>query len=152
MPVAANVEVLPKILVVEDDDAIRALLLAALERESLVVDTACNGQQALELCETCEYAVILLDLLMPVLNGFDFLDAFDRKTPRLRSVIFAVTAFDERVAGKLTSPCVHAIVRKPFDIQLLATMVREVALTWAGHLQPGVSPPPDHCSFHQNNI
>ncbi|MFL6246607.1 MAG: response regulator [Thermoanaerobaculia bacterium] len=116
-----------KVLVVEDDPSIRTLLATALRREGLEVDVAADGQQALRRCESCEYAVILLDLMMPILNGYQFLDAFERAVPAARSAVFVVTAFDDRMIGSIASPRVHAIIKKPFDIALLATTVSEVA-------------------------
>jgi DNA-binding response OmpR family regulator len=118
------------ILVVEDDDAIRALLAAALRRESLDVDTAVDGGEALRLTSSCEYAVILLDLMMPELNGFDFLEAFHRASPRGRSLILVITAFDERVCDLLSPLHVHAVLRKPFDVMELAGMLRDLVHAW----------------------
>lgn len=127
---------LPKVLVVEDDDGIRGLLVTALRREALYVDAADDGAQALRLCANCEYAVIILDLMMPIVDGFEFLEAFEKTTPPARSVIFVVTAFDDRLIGNLRSPKVHAIVKKPFDVQQLVATVREVALVWTSEAQP----------------
>lgn len=127
---------LPKVLVVEDDKSIRRLLSATLRREGLDVEVAGDGLQALRLCERCEYAVILLDLMMPVMDGFQFLEAFSRATPAARSVIFVTTAFDDRVAGSIASPHVHAIVKKPFDVAQLSALVREVAVAWSGKVRP----------------
>lgn len=129
----------PKVLVVEDDDAIRTLLVAALRHENFVVDAASDGSQALELCAACEYAVIILDLMMPVVNGFDFLDAFEAATPSARSSVFVVTAFDDRVVSNLTSPRVRAVLTKPFDIEQLVAQAREVAAAWRDAAQPGAA-------------
>lgn len=123
----------PKVLVVEDDDAIRALLGAALRREPFDVDVANDGAQALQLTRTHEYAVIILDLMMPRLNGFDFLAAFREASPEARSVVVVITAFDDALIGRLRADQVHAIVRKPFDVPQLISMVREVAFTWRAH-------------------
>lgn len=123
----------PRVLVVEDDDAIRTLLVAALRREPFDVDTANDGAEALQLTQSFEYAVIVLDLMMPRLNGFEFLEAFRSTSPNAPSVIVVVTAFDDSMVGKLGPQHVHAIVRKPFDVPQLVTMVREVALAWRGH-------------------
>jgi len=122
-------------LVVEDDDAIRTLLVAALRREPFDVDAANDGEAALHLTSQHEYAVIILDLMMPRLNGFEFLAAIHSSTPAPRSVIFVVTAFDDAQIGKLQSHQVHAVIRKPFDVPQLITMVREVALMWQTHTQ-----------------
>lgn len=117
-------------LVVEDDDAIRTLLVAALRREPFDVDSAPDGAAALQMTADVEYAVIVLDLMMPRINGFQFLEAFHAKTPAARSVIFVVTAFDDAQVAKLPAGRVHAIVRKPFDVTQLVTMIREVAAMW----------------------
>src|SRR6185295_1321432 len=122
---------LTRVLVVDDDDAIRTLLAAALRREPFEVDTAIDGATALEMTRHVEYAAIVLDLMMPRINGFEFLEAFHAATPKRRSVIFVVTAFDDAKVSKLPAGHVHAIVRKPFDVTQLVTMVREVAALWA---------------------
>ena len=119
----------PKILVVEDDDAIRALLMAALRREPFDVHAAVNGAEALNMTRATEYAVILLDLMMPLVNGIEFLEAFHEAGPRSRTVIFIMTAGDDAAVRRLPANLVHGIVRKPFDVPQLVAMVREVALT-----------------------
>jgi len=119
----------PKILVVEDDDAIRALVVAALRREPFEVHAAVNGAEALSLTRTSEYAVILLDLMMPALNGMEFMEAFHETSPQARTVVFIMTAYDDVTVLRLRPELVHGIVRKPFDVPQLVAMVREVALT-----------------------
>jgi DNA-binding response OmpR family regulator len=120
---------IPKILVVEDDDAIRGLLMAALRREPFEVHTAINGAEALTLTRSSDYAVILLDLMMPTLNGAEFLDAFYAVSPQSQTVIFLMTATDDVNIGRMRPDRIHGVVRKPFDVPQLVAMVREVALT-----------------------
>ncbi|HUR82601.1 MAG TPA: response regulator [Thermoanaerobaculia bacterium] len=127
-------------LVVEDDDGIRKLLAMALRRQALHVDVAGNGAEALRLCAATEYSLIILDLMMPVLNGFEFLEAFGKTTPSVRPIIFVVSAFDDRGVSRLTSPLVHAILRKPFDVWQLVITVCDVASAWADAAQPGAEP------------
>ncbi|MBV9071249.1 MAG: response regulator [Acidobacteria bacterium] len=119
----------PKVLVVEDDDAIRALLIAALRREPFEVHAAVNGAEALTLTRSAEYAVILLDLMMPMVTGVEFLQAFREANPDSRTVVFVMTAFDDVTVRHVAPNLVHGIVRKPFDVPQLVAMVREVALT-----------------------
>src|SRR2546430_12556034 len=52
--------------------SVRKLLVAALRREPFAVDAAADGAEALRLTASVEYAVIILDLMMPRLNGFEF--------------------------------------------------------------------------------
>ena len=119
----------PKVLVVEDDDAIRAPLVAALRREPFDVHSATNGAEALTLTRAAEYAVILLDLMMPTLSGVEFLQAFHETDPKSRTVVFVMTAFDDVTVRHIAPNLVHGIVRKPFDVPQLVAMVREVAMT-----------------------
>jgi DNA-binding response OmpR family regulator len=118
-----------RVLVVEDDDAIRSLLAAALTRVGLEVDTANDGAFALQLTDTSDYAVIVLDLMMPRVSGFEFLEAFRRMRPHSNVVIIVLTAFDESMIGRLPADKVHAIVHKPFDVPQLAAVIREIVQT-----------------------
>ena len=121
----------PKVLVVEDDDAIRALLVAALRREPFDVHAAVNGAEALALTQSAQYSVILLDLMMPLKTGVEFLQEFHEANPASRTVVFVMTAFDDVTLRHVAPNLVHGIVRKPFDVPQLVAMVREVALTRA---------------------
>jgi two-component system response regulator VicR len=66
-----------KVLLVEDDAAINDAFSILLHKEGYRVETTFNGQEALEKLKTFQPDVILLDLLMPVMDGKQFLQAFD---------------------------------------------------------------------------
>jgi DNA-binding response OmpR family regulator len=123
----------PRVLIVEDEADIRSLLAAALRRAGLEVDAAEDGRQGLQMCEAFEYAMIILDLMMPVLDGFEFLDAFGKATPKPRSVILVVTAFDDRMIDRLTG--VHGVVKKPFDLERFVAIVRDTVASWSANIQ-----------------
>lgn len=71
-----------KVLIVEDDQALNDAFRMILEK-TYEVDTAFDGKEALEFTDKKTYDIILLDLLMPVMDGKSFLRAFDNtnKTP-----------------------------------------------------------------------
>ena len=118
----------PKVLIVEDDAAIRALLVAALKREPLEVHVAADGLEALECVRANDYAVILLDLMMPRVNGYEFLTAYDQLRPYVvKPVVFVMTAFDASMVRKIGAGTVHAIVNKPFNVEQVVEMVRDCA-------------------------
>ena len=118
----------PKVLIVEDDSAIRTLLVAALRREPLEVHMASDGMAALDCVGEHDFAVILLDLMMPRLNGFDFIDAFAALRPSATPVVIVMTAFDKGILGRLDASRVHAILHKPFDMERVVDMVRDSAV------------------------
>ncbi|MBV9479062.1 MAG: response regulator [Acidobacteria bacterium] len=125
---------MPRVLVVEDDPAIRALLVSALQRAGLDVDVANDGVAALERMESSEYAVLLVDLMMPRMSGFDFIEALPALPLRVKPVVFVMSAFDDAAFRQLDPTLVHGCVRKPFDVEQVVEVVRDCAnLLHDGH-------------------
>jgi DNA-binding response OmpR family regulator len=113
-----------RVLIVDDDAVIRELLISALHDESLSVDCAENGVQALALLRERQYSVVLLDLLMPEMNGFEVLEMLEED---VRPVVLVITGADQSTIAEVDSRIVHGIVRKPFDPRELAELVRACA-------------------------
>jgi two-component system response regulator ResD len=112
-----------RILVVDDDPRVRELLVWVLERHSLAVDQASDGREALALVAEHQYAVIVLDLLMPVLDGFGVLAALAEREVSSPPVVLVLTAADGGDILRLDARRVHGIVKKPFDPEELATII-----------------------------
>lgn len=110
-----------RILVVDDDDAIRALLATILRRKGLDVDVARNGAEALERLGRCRYAVMLLDLMMPIVSGWEVLDQLAEQDRSSRPIVIVLTAGSE--PRDLNADLVAGTVRKPFDAELLLDSV-----------------------------
>jgi DNA-binding response OmpR family regulator len=112
------------ILIVEDDLAIQRLVKMVLVREGYQVDTAGDGIEAVLKLGVVDYDVIILDLMMPNLDGFAFVTTMAEHDPeRLRRVIVTSAAspavIKERMKGKP-----FLLLPKPFDIQELIAHVR----------------------------
>src|SRR5215212_9222236 len=110
-----------RILVVDDDDAIRALLVTILRRRGMKVDAARSGMEALERITSCRYALVLLDLMMPHMSGYEVLERLEALPPDERPFVLVLTAGGE---PRTLSPAIVAgTVRKPFDIEMLIDSV-----------------------------
>lgn len=114
-----------RLLVVDDDRAIRELVKKLMVRQGFIIDTAADGQDAWLLIAGNLYDAVLLDLMMPNLNGFDLVDRLRRDKPSLLPRIVIMTAFSR--AGRIPIvEGVHSVLRKPFDIGELLEHVTAV--------------------------
>jgi DNA-binding response OmpR family regulator len=112
------------VLIVEDDLAIQRLVKMVLIREGYQVETANDGIEAVLKLGIVDYDVIILDLMMPNLDGFAFVTTMAEHDPeRLKRVIVTSAAspgvIKERMRGKP-----FLVLPKPFDIQELIVNVR----------------------------
>ena len=113
---------MPRVLVVEDDPDIRALEHTMLECSGYEVDTAANGAEALDALERVRPCVILLDLMMPVMDGLTFLKERQRRAAGDTPVVCVSAAGPELVAEALrlgASECLH----KPADVEDICALV-----------------------------
>jgi adenylate cyclase len=110
-----------RILIVDDDDPIRALLMTVLRRRSFRVDSARNGVDALEHLAACHYALVILDLMMPRMNGYEVLDHLGRMPSATRPLVLVLTAGLEQ--RRFDTNLVIGTIQKPFDIELLLDTV-----------------------------
>ncbi|PYQ50093.1 MAG: hypothetical protein DMF59_11745 [Acidobacteria bacterium] len=113
-----------KILVVDDDESIRVMVERVLRREQYQVDSARDGFEAIEKLAQTDYNAILLDLMMPGLDGLGVLDYLEEHRPELESSVIIMSAnlpaaYDTRRMRK-----VGKILPKPFDLSDLIAQVR----------------------------
>lgn len=110
------------ILLVDDDPAIRGFMSLTLEYEGFTVVTAADGAEALQLVRDKAPSAILLDLMMPGVNGWDFLQRW-REDAAYRPVpVIVITASGEEIRADDLG--VQAIFTKPFHLDRL---VRKLA-------------------------
>jgi serine phosphatase RsbU (regulator of sigma subunit) len=84
-----------KLLVVDDTEANREVLIRTLTRQGYKTDEAENGQVALDKMANDQFDLVLLDIMMPVMNGFDTLENL-KKDPNLRDIpVIIISAADE---------------------------------------------------------
>lgn len=116
---------MPQILVVEDDAAIRALVSEVLRDDGYDVSEASNGAEALEYVGGHRPDLIVLDLMMPVMDGWSFVEEC-RRSARCREVPIVVTSASHdlsRTADRLRSYGVRTCLAKPFDLDGLLALV-----------------------------
>lgn len=113
---------------VDDEAAIRALVAKIIERAGFVADTARDGREAIERIEAAEYDVLVIDLMMPNIDGYGVVD-FLRQRGGPQPAVILVTAADSAAVRKMDGTFVHSVLRKPFDIDVLADLITAAAQT-----------------------
>ena len=107
------------VLLVEDDSDLRSALGDFLSNEGYEVKTAANGSEALRSLEQEHPGLVLLDLMMPVMNGWEFLERKRHSQELARLPVLVLSA----VPGKPYVPGALACLKKPIDLQRLLDFV-----------------------------
>ena len=113
-----------RVLVADDDPMTQEVAMLLLKEAGLLVELACNGQEAVEKAQKGDFALILMDMQMPIMNGLDATEAI-RKLPGMASIpILAMTAsaFDED-RQRCLAVGMNAHIGKPVDPDVLCATV-----------------------------
>jgi CheY-like chemotaxis protein len=119
-------DVLPpvSILVVEDDFSIRRLVRSVLERAGYRVDVAVDGLEAVLKLGIVDFDVIVLDLMMPNLDGFTFIETLAANDPQRLGRVIVTSAASPTVIRERLRGRPFDVLPKPFDIGDLAARVQ----------------------------
>jgi len=101
-------------LIVEDDPAIRKLVGKLLLRSGIEVDTAYDGKQAIEKICKGGYSVLVLDLMVPQINGFEIIEYI--KVNRIELPVVVVSAVSQQMLMRVDLDVVKLVITKPFDV------------------------------------
>ncbi len=110
-----------RLLVVDDDREIREVLRSALEDQGFTVAVAANGAEAMAKLEERPPCLVLLDLMMPIVDGWEVLDRM-RADPTLASVPVCVCS----AAAGLESTRADFVLRKPFGVDAVMEVVEQI--------------------------
>lgn len=114
------------VLVVDDDEAIAEFVAVILAERGYQVRTACNGRQALDLLRETPPQVLLLDLMLPLMDGWDLAQTM-RESPTLKDVPVVVMSAHNDVPEEAQAVGAVAYLHKPFDLDELFSCVATYA-------------------------
>lgn len=113
------------ILVVDDDEILSGLLQLTLEIEGYIVDTAANGEEGLAKMRESQFDLVLLDLVMPRVDGIKFLRLLRDGGSVVPPVLIISSTAGEELAGKHGEYGVIGFARKPVEPAKLVALVKE---------------------------
>jgi two-component system sensor histidine kinase/response regulator len=113
-----------KRMLVVDDDAMSAELIAMFGRRiGLNVDIAENGREAIECIANADYDSVVLDLLMPGIDGFGVLEYLDRCKPHVLAHTIIASGLPEKYRERVARYAVCGVIPKPLDHRALQDML-----------------------------
>jgi len=118
----------PKILIIDDEDAVLKMYKMKLEMEGLTVLTALDGQSGIEVTKKEKPDLILLDIIMPVLNGLDVLKILKEDSETKEIPVFLLTNLPAE-AGSTKGTALGAagyLVKADYEPATLANMIKGV--------------------------
>lgn len=107
------------VLIVEDDPDLRALIRALIRSVATDLDDASDGEVALQKIAAKSYDLVILDLMLPLVNGFEIYQAIQQQNPRPRVIVISAIAryFDNRFDKDVV------VLQKPFTNEELLAAV-----------------------------
>ena len=122
----AAVEQLPRkrVLIADDDESIRKLVAKVLSRAGFETTQAADGQEAIEWLAREQFDAVVLDIMMPRLDGFGVISRLVSQASTIVRKIVVVTAFSKVATSKrLDGICL--VIAKPFEVEELLSAVKE---------------------------
>ena len=117
-----------RLVLLADDNEATCTLITALLQSEFEVEIASDGNEAIEKLKHKRYSAILLDLLMPVVDGYAVLDFLRGEHPELlRRVLVVTAALGPRETHRLRDYDICAVIAKPFEVDGLFQSVRDCA-------------------------
>lgn len=114
----------PCILVVDDDPSIRKLIVTTLRRDGYSLSEAENGREALEAMQAGKEDLVLLDLMMPEVSGWDVLRIRKNDSELRRIPVIVITANHGPEVGDALASGICALLPKPFELTTLHALVK----------------------------
>ena len=114
-----------KILIVDDDEDLHTLYGLYLQGQSFHILRAFNGKEALELVEKEKPDLIVLDMIMPVMDGEEFFTKL-RMDKKIKDIPVIIASVNEKIPAKLFEMGnIYTTLKKPFTIETLVGKIQE---------------------------
>jgi two-component system chemotaxis response regulator CheY len=111
-------------LIVEDEESIRGVIRDVLEDRGFRVKAASNGAEALRMLDSVRPDVLVLDLLMPVMHGWDFMESYVEKTGG-QAIPIVVVSVNPALPRSFNRFGVRQVLAKPFNVDDLLDAVEQ---------------------------
>ncbi len=128
-----------RLLIVDDDKPIRHLLGRLAHRAGFDAETAKDGRDAIEKLRATVYDIVVIDLMMPRVSGFELIEHVNTLHPR--PTVIVATAMMNGDIRRIDDSMIRRVIRKPFEIDtVMKALIETAAELAAGHEMTAVPP------------
>ncbi len=115
-----------KVLVVEDDSFLLGLISNKLKKNGFEVETAQNGEKAMTSLVNEKYEVLLLDLMLPDISGFDILENLHNSKRKLPVIVFSNLSEDKDIKRAMDLGAKEYLIKSNFTLEELVEKINKI--------------------------
>ena len=115
-----------KVLIVEDDSFLQGLMANKLEKNEFDTKTASNGEEAMTELATGKYDVVLLDLMLPDISGFDILKNLHESSRKTPVIVFSNLSDDKDIKKAMDLGAEEYLIKSNFTLEELVEKIKKV--------------------------
>ena len=113
-----------KVLLVDDEKDFLDIMVERMEARGMDVSTACSAEDALKMVQTESYDAVIIDFLMPEMDGFSALKMFKKSRPDLSVILLTANVTEEKRIEVIKLGALD-VIEKPADLNLLTQKIEE---------------------------
>ena len=113
-----------KILLIDDEKDFLDIMAERMEARGMDVSTATSAEDALEMLLTDSYDAVIMDLMMPEMDGFKALKLFKERKPEVQIILLTANVPEEKCIEAIKLGAMH-VIEKPADLNLLTQKIEE---------------------------
>lgn len=115
------------VLIVDDEPTVAKTVEFLLKAEGFKVDVVFSGEDCLKKLGSMEYDVVLLDIMMPKMNGWQVFEEIKKTHPEQKVAFLTVIKYSEAIREKLNKDGLAGFITKPFENDDLVNRVKHIA-------------------------
>ncbi len=113
-----------KVLLIDDEKDFLDIMAERMVARGMDVSTATSAEDALEMLLTDSYDAVIMDLMMPEMDGFKALKLFKEKKPEVQIILLTANVPEEKCIEAIKLGAMH-VIEKPADLNLLTQKIEE---------------------------
>jgi DNA-binding response OmpR family regulator len=115
-----------RVLIVDDEPSVARTVKFLLDAEGFEAEIVFSGEECLRLIEERQFDIVLLDIMMPKMNGWQVFEEIQKRRPSQKVAFLTVIKYSNAVVGKMEKEGLAGYINKPFENEDLVNRVKAI--------------------------